>query len=100
MTRSYHAPGVEEIRWLRDAYGDELVLTENGNDTETYRVLAEFTYYGRPYAVLQSRAMAKAEHDVAVFRLVKSGDDISVETIEDDEEWETVSEVFDDMWFA
>jgi uncharacterized protein YrzB (UPF0473 family) len=97
---SYQVYGVEEIRWLRDAYGETLILTEDGPDSEPYRILAEFTYEGRPYAVLQSKKMEKEEHDVAIFRLSRVGDLIDLETIEEDEEWEQISEVYDDMWFA
>ena len=101
MAFKYEAEGVEEIRWLRDAYGDELILTGDREDSEPYRVLAEFTYYGRPYAVLQSKSLERnEEQDVAIFRLVRTGGTVEVETIEDDEEWEQISEVFDEMWFA
>lgn len=100
MALSYNLPGVSELRLLRDHYGESLILMEGGPDSEPYRILAEFSYENQKYAVLQSKSMEKEEHDVAIFRLVPNGDEIDLETIEDDEEWERVSELFDDMWFA
>jgi uncharacterized protein YrzB (UPF0473 family) len=85
---------------LRERFGDELVLTENGKETETYRLLAELTLNGRRYAIVQTEAMRK-EDDIDVMRIVDGPDgELQLETVEDDGEWEAVAEAYDDMQFG
>lgn len=84
---------------LRNAYGDDIILFDEQNESTVYRLLAEFVYGNYTYAVLQSDELKK-EDDVALFRVVESADgQYELETIEDDEEWETVSELYDEMMF-
>ena len=42
----------------------------------------------------------RREDEVELFRVTYSGDEPQLETIEDDEEWESASEAYDDLWFA
>jgi uncharacterized protein YrzB (UPF0473 family) len=84
---------------LRNAYGDDIILFDEHNESTVYRLLAEFVYGNYTYAVLQSDELKK-EDDFAFFRVVESGNQqYELETIEDDEEWETVSELYDEMMF-
>ncbi|MFD0698875.1 DUF1292 domain-containing protein [Paenibacillus sp. GCM10027628] len=84
---------------LRNAYGDDIILFDEQNESTVYHLLKEFVYGNHTYAVLQSDALKK-EDDVAIFRVVKNADEqYELETIEDDEEWETVSELYDEMVF-
>jgi len=87
-------------RSLKALYGDEVELEGPDGKPERFKIMAELTVSGREYAVLQSDAMRK-EGDIEVFR-VGAGDDGSplLETLEDDEEWESVSEAYDDLLFG
>lgn len=89
----------EPIRKLRDLYGDEIELTDEQDEAVVHRILAEFRYGGNLYAVLQSKQLLK-EKEVAIFKVTESADgEPMLETIEDDDEWETVSELYDEMSF-
>ncbi|TMV52726.1 DUF1292 domain-containing protein [Paenibacillus mesophilus] len=89
----------EPVRLLREAYGDEIELFDEQDESVAYRIMAEFRYNGSVYAVLQSDELRK-EKEVAIFKISASGDgEPELETIEDDDEWETVSELYDEMSF-
>lgn len=89
----------ESLRTLREAYGNEIVLFDEQDESVAYRILAEFRHDGNDYAVLQSEELKK-EKEVAIFKIAVSGDgEPELETIEDDDEWETVSEIYDEMSF-
>jgi uncharacterized protein YrzB (UPF0473 family) len=90
--------GVRRTDTLRTALGDDIILFDEQNESAVYRILAEFVYEGTAYAVLQSEALRK-EDEVALFRVVSEGGEPQLETIEDDDEWETVSELYDEMTF-
>ncbi|MDF2723937.1 MAG: hypothetical protein K0Q59_3612 [Paenibacillus sp.] len=91
--------GVEPVRYLQDAYGSEIELFDEQDESVVHRILAEFRYNGQLYAVLQSAALKK-EQEVAIFKIAQTADGgLELETIEDDDEWETVSELYDDMTF-
>jgi uncharacterized protein YrzB (UPF0473 family) len=84
---------------LRKVYGDDIILFDEQNESTVYQLLAEFTYGNYIYAVLQSDELKK-DDEVAIFRVVESEpEQYELETIEDDEEWETVSELYDEMMF-
>jgi uncharacterized protein YrzB (UPF0473 family) len=85
---------------LRNAYGDDIILYDEQGGSTVYQLLAEFVYGNYTYAVLQSEELKKEDEDVAIFRVVESAkQQYELETIEDDEEWETVSELYDEMMF-
>jgi uncharacterized protein YrzB (UPF0473 family) len=85
---------------LRNAYGDDIILYDEQGGSTVYRLLAEFVYGNYTYAVLQSEELKKEDEDVAIFRIVENAEQqYELETIEDDEEWETVSELYDEMMF-
>jgi len=85
---------------LRDRFGEWLTLTEDGKDAETYRLLAELTVGGRWYAILQTEAMMR-DDDIEVMRIAESPDgEPQLETVEDDGEWESVAEAYDDLRFG
>lgn len=84
---------------LRKAYGDDIILFDEQNESTVYHLLKEFVYQNHTYAVLQSDQLKK-EDEVAVFRVTTGADgQYELETIEDDDEWETVSELYDEMVF-
>ncbi|REK65426.1 MULTISPECIES: DUF1292 domain-containing protein [Cohnella] len=82
---------------LRSVFGDAIELDGEGG---VYRIVAELTVGGRAYAVLQSDEMRK-EGTVEVFRVTAGPDGHpELETVEDDDEWETVAEAYDDLQFG
>jgi uncharacterized protein YrzB (UPF0473 family) len=84
---------------LRNAYGDDIILFDEQNESTVYHLLKEFVYGNHTYAVLQSDELKK-EDDVAIFRVaIGTEQQYELETIEDDDEWETVSELYDEMVF-
>jgi len=84
---------------LRNAYGDDIILSDEQSDSTVYRLLKEFVFEGHTYAVLQSEALKK-EDEVEIFRVVQDAEGTyELETIDDDDEWETVSELYDEMVF-
>lgn len=85
---------------LKALFGDQVELEGSGGKPESFKILAELSFGGRDYAVLQSEAMRK-EGDIEVFRVVVGEDGAAhLETVEDDEEWENVSEAYDDLLFG
>lgn len=99
MSGNPAASRAEAVRLLRDAFGEEIVLFDEREQSAVHRVLAEFRYGGSIYAVLQSEELRK-EHEVAIFKVnVPPDGEPELETIEDDDEWETVSELYDEMAF-
>ncbi|KIL41067.1 hypothetical protein SD70_09695 [Gordoniibacillus kamchatkensis] len=90
--------GVKTTDTLRAAYGDDIILYDEQNESAAYRIVAEFIHDGQGYAVLQSEAL-REEDEVAIFRVVANGGVLELENIEDDDEWETVSELYDEMLF-
>jgi uncharacterized protein YrzB (UPF0473 family) len=85
---------------LRNAYGDDIILYDEHGGSTVYQLLAEFVYGNYTYAVLQSEELKKEDVDVAIFRVVENTEQqYELETIEDDDEWETVSELYDEMMF-
>lgn len=92
-------PRAEPVRKLRETYGEEIELFDEQEESVPHRILAEFRCNGNDYAVLQS-AQLKKEKEVAIFKVSVSGEgEPMLETIEDDDEWETVSELYDEMTF-
>lgn len=90
---------VKRISVLNPIYGTEVDLIGDGNETEPFQIVAEFQLGERAYAALQSQSMQK-EDEIAFFRIVlNEGSEPELESIEDDEEWEDVSEAYDDLLF-
>lgn len=95
--KAYSAEDAKPIQLLKEAFGEEVTLEDRGADSEPYRIMAEFELEDRLYAVLQSDAM-KREDELALFRIVSDEQgELQLETVEDDEEWETVLELYDEM---
>lgn len=99
MSDSYTVKDIEPVRLLRDAFGDEVVLDdkEDGEDSGDFRVLDEFRLGNNHYAVLQNEQM-KHDDEIALFyvRQDEQGE-LGLETITDDEEYENVLELYDEM---
>ncbi|MCI3923686.1 DUF1292 domain-containing protein [Paenibacillus sp. TRM 82003] len=85
---------------LREAYGDDVVLSEDGQEgAAVHKIVLEFDLGEQSYVVLKPED--ESEDEASVFRVVPSADgEFDIETIEDDEEWENVSELVDEMTVA
>lgn len=82
---------------LKEAFGESVELEEENGKSSVYDIIAEFEVSGRGYAVLQP---ARAGAEPELLRLVLSPDGVpELESIEDDEEWEDVMELYDEMTF-
>lgn len=95
--KTYQASDAKLITLLKEAFGEEVTLDDRGADSEPFRILSEFELDGRLYAILQSDAM-KREEELALFRIISDEQgELQLETVEDDEEWEAVLELYDEM---
>lgn len=90
--------GIKEINDLRNIYGEDIILLNDQEESEVFRILAEFEWNSVAYAVLQSDKLKKSD-ETAIFRMLKNNDRIELETIDDDDEWEDVSELYDELSF-
>ncbi len=96
----YTVANVVRANRLRETYGEEIVLFED-DDAEGERVqkiVMEFDVAGRSYVVLRPEDADADDDETSVFRVTPAGEgEFEIETIEDDEEWENVSELVDEM---
>lgn len=95
----YELKDMKPTNQLREAYGDDIILYDDREQSVVYKLLAEFQLGNQAYAVLQHER-AKPDDEPELFR-VTSGEDgeLELETIDDDDEWENVSELYDEMTF-
>ncbi|MEX1031521.1 MAG: DUF1292 domain-containing protein [Paenibacillaceae bacterium] len=96
----FEAKDTLESNLLQRTFGDEVILFDEGKESIVYKVLREFRLGEQIYAVLRSSKISKdVEYDL--FRVVSNDlSEVNLETIEDDEEWEAIAEVYDEMTFA
>lgn len=83
---------------LKDKFGKFVELTSEGGSEEAYRIMSEFQLGSHYYAAIQSEAM-REEGEVEMLRLIENGDELELENIENDEEWETAAEAYDMLCF-
>lgn len=81
---------------LKEAYGETVELEDEQGNSSVYNIVAEFEIDNRGYAVL--KGSGAGEHEI--LRIVVSPDGLpELESIVDDEEWEDISELYDEMTF-
>ncbi|MEK8131453.1 DUF1292 domain-containing protein [Paenibacillus filicis] len=84
-------------RQLRDAYGDDIILYDEQQESVVYRIVSELIWNGNGYAMLEKEKPGKSD-EPEIFRVTRKGDgELELETIEDDDEWEDISELFDEL---
>jgi len=93
----YELKHMKQTNQLRSAYGDDIILYDDRERSVVYKLLAEFVLGDQGYAVLQ-REQGKQE-EPELFRVVSSDGELELETIDDDDEWENVFELYDEMTF-
>ncbi len=95
----YEAKDALASNVLLQTFGEEVILSGDGEESTVYRVLQEFRLGEQIYTVLNSPKLSKLEEYV-IFRVVRNDHgEVSLETIDDDDEWEAVAEVYDEMTF-
>lgn len=95
----HEANDIQPTNQLREAYGDDIILYDEREESVVYRITAEFTLAGRGYAMLEKAKRGK-DDEPEIFRVQRKTDgELELETIEDDDEWEQVAELFDELTF-
>jgi uncharacterized protein YrzB (UPF0473 family) len=83
---------------LRSAYGDDIIFYDENEQSVVYKLLTEFQLGDQGYAVVKRDQPPNDEPEV--FRVTAGVDgELELETIDDDDEWENVSELYDEMAF-
>ncbi|MFC5989216.1 DUF1292 domain-containing protein [Marinicrinis lubricantis] len=97
MRTWYSLEDAELVTLLRDAYGTQIELEGAGEGI--YSILAEFALHHQYYAIVQNASMKK-EGDIEVIRYYPSqNQEFELENVEDDEEWENISEIYDEFMY-
>ncbi|HEX7056367.1 MAG TPA: DUF1292 domain-containing protein [Bacilli bacterium] len=100
MSKQNAPLAAQQTRLLRDKFGDVVELADDRGANVEHRILYECSLHGRNYAVLQSETLKK-EDEYAIFRAVlDEHGETQLETIEDDDEWDEVAEMYDDFLFS
>jgi uncharacterized protein YrzB (UPF0473 family) len=94
----YELKDMKETNQLRSIYGDDIILYDEREQSVVYKLLAEFQLGDHGYAVLQREEPKDDEPEIYRVTSGKDGE-LELETIEDDEEWENISELYDEMTF-
>ncbi|HEY2492797.1 MAG TPA: DUF1292 domain-containing protein [Paenibacillus sp.] len=92
---------VHQAAWtnrLKEIFGSTVELEDEDGTTSVYDLTAEFVVGDQSYAVLQSVDDKSEEYDI--LKVVSSADgNLELVTIDDDEEWENIAELYDEMTF-
>ncbi|AWB45666.1 DUF1292 domain-containing protein [Paenibacillus sp. CAA11] len=91
-----------EVVWshrIQEAFGPIVELQDEKGKASYYRVEKEFDVAGRSYAVLRLDS-AGAQTEPQILKIITSPEGtLSLETIDDDDEWEDVNELYDELTF-
>jgi hypothetical protein len=94
---SYQLKDLKPIHLLQNAFGTEIEFEDDNHKPITYRILAEFSVKDKFYAVLES-VQANISDEVTLFYINETAEgEIELETIMDDDEWEAVAELYDEL---
>lgn len=94
----YSASDVVVTSRVRDAFGPVVELEDESGSASYYQLVQEFDVAGAAYAVLRLES-ASAGDDPEIFKIITSGDELELTTIDDDDEWENISELYDELTF-
>jgi uncharacterized protein YrzB (UPF0473 family) len=93
----FEAKDALDSNLLQSAFGNEVVLYDEDNERNSFKVLREFRLGEITYAVLCSSKQSKHE-EYELFRVfINELSEVDLEIIDDDEEWEAVAEVYDEL---
>lgn len=85
----------DQMNRLADLYGSDIILTDEQDQEEQYRLIAELEIDSQRYAIMQS--LNDPTDEAYVFRVCPNGVDCSIEDISDDDEWERISDQYDQL---
>ncbi|MGF7045955.1 uncharacterized protein YrzB (UPF0473 family) [Paenibacillus sp. DS2015] len=92
---------VHQAAWtnrLKETFGPTVELEDEDGTTSVFDLTAEFVVGDQSYAVLQSVDDKSEEYDI--LKVVTSAEgNLELVTIDDDEEWENIAELYDEMTF-
>lgn len=83
---------------LKNAFGQFVEMTDEAGHSRVLSLIAEFRLDDRAYAVLLPEGAQEPEQEL--YRIVGSeAEGWELETIEDDDEWEEVAELYDELTY-
>lgn len=92
----------DKVVWtsrVTDAFGSVVELQDDSGKSAFYTVEKEFDVAGSSYAVLRPDN-DRIEEEPEIFKVVTGPDGtLELATIDDDDEWENVSELYDELTF-
>lgn len=97
MSFQYPTTNPEVSETLLETFGKHVELFTDEGEAAAFEIVLEFTWGQAVYVAIQSEDMKK-EDEIEFLRVVKQGEEVELESLEDDE-WEAVSEVYDDLAF-
>lgn len=90
---------VVESQLLCDTYGDDIILLDELKESVVFRILREFRWGQQYYAVIQSKEQKKQD-EFSIFRVERNvAGELELISLGDEDEWENVAEIYDEMAF-
>lgn len=87
------------VELLRNIHGEQVILFDERGREAQYHLVKEIEFGNHVYAVLSKTARGD-EDDLQFLRVTGSMDgSYELETIDDDDEWESVSEAYDELFY-
>lgn len=77
---------------------DIYTLTDEEGNEEQFRYLEQCTYEGNTYYAMAS--LEQAQDEFCIFRVEGEGDDRILYTVDDDDEFDAVADIFEDQFFS
>jgi uncharacterized protein YrzB (UPF0473 family) len=88
---------VKVVELIKKVHGDHVILFDEQGDELEFHLLKEIEWNRKVYAILQH---PDDEDEVEIFLVSLAADgSYELETIEDEEEWEKIAEIFDDLFY-
>lgn len=90
-----------QVEWsnrLKEAFGPTVELEDEEGTTSVFDLTAEFVVGDQSYAVLLKVDDDSDEYDILKVITSPEGN-LELATIDDDEEWENIAELYDELTF-
>lgn len=90
---------IKETDMVKEKMGSEITLYDDKDNEFVFQLIMELIYENNHYAYFQSPD--SEDGDIEVLKVVKDQNgEIDLEFIEDDDEWENASELFDEWTYS
>lgn len=99
MAFQYPQASPEQVAILHEHFGNEIELLTDDGTAQSYVIKQEFRWGDVTYVALQPFG-SNDEDELEFMQVIVDQAEIELESIVDEEEWEAVSEAFDDLQFA